>query len=983
MSINCQADPCPVLVNASCVFYEGPNLICLGVNTNETLESALEKINSLFCQVLSQQGSSGTSGTSGSSGSSGTSGTNGSNGTSGSNGRNGSSGSSGSAGSSGTSGEKGDVYRTFSTTCFTLGDAGTIFVEPGLAYTPAQSIVIAYDAFNYQVCEVISYNSITGELVFSLPATVVGAIDEYCTWDVNLNGASGGDGSDGTSGTNGSDGSNGTSGISCLSANITNNSGDTFLNVEYFECNGDYQNYSISPFGSVPICYQSGTLDIIGDYILEPLGICSGTSGSSGLTCTSIEVTNITLDPKEFSYFDCYNNTISVEIPAEQFISVCATIWGENESFNIATNGVCNGTSGTSGTNGTGGGGSSCPDHFKLAAVSGIFASNNVNSPGLKDMFSGNQGLGWSYGSYDAKPQIDGFGNLITLKYDFVNCGIPLSVDLNVGDTIRISGIAYIVFGATDPVNPIFYVTVSRFNCSDVSQKASNTPLSTVIPVKSYPIPLETGKVCFSEFINLAEILPSNETFFVVGITIGNDDFRVLANIRFSYTLDVTQACIGTEGKNLLISNCCDPAYTNIIINNLVPIGESFVDTDGNCWTVVAETLNAVTAVRTKSTAYADCDACIDANPCPLNFTIKSCCADDPQVFSAALIGVDVGDTFVDTNGFCWSAEGTTPLPITNVVEVGTVYPITDCESNVCRDLNECPTPVLLTSCCKTLGGYTTLELLQATLPTLVLGDVFVDTFGMCWEIRASDYAFPDLSFIVPVTEYAPGVETSACEECTTANICPPDYYYTVQNCCTEEIEVVVLQAVYNIGESLLLWLDVAFGCYKVLSWSDTGTITATLVNVDGVSLTCNDCLKLMLERYGDIYCQETRQCCNRYKNISGSTANITGYTCDGTWLDRYVMASGELLCMAIVIRLDKEFIIEQGCCEFDVYNPSATESITIDYDVCPVSGSKQTIVIPPLTTFTEEYFARTGGEKCLSCLNKSNGPWEYLPCPF
>jgi hypothetical protein len=917
MSINCQADPCPVLVNASCVFYEGPNLICLGVNTNETLESALEKINSVVCQVLSQQGSSGTSGTSGSSGSSGSSGTRGSSGTSGTNG------SSGSNGSSGTSGEKGDIYRTFSTTCFTLGDAGTIFVEPGLAYTAAQSIVIAYDALNYQISTVISYNNITGELVFSLPTTVVGTLDEYCDWDVNLNGASGGDGSDGTSGTNGSAGTSGSNGS-------------------------------------------------------------SGTDGTSGLTCNSLEVTNITLDPQTYEYKDCASDTIVVEIPAEQFISICATLWNTDELlFNIVNNGVCAGTSGSSGTSGTGGVGSSCPDHFKIAAVSGKFSSNSPNSPNIKNMFSGNDPLGWSYGDYGGSATIDGFGNLISLKYGLSNWGIPLPIDLNVGDTIRISGIAYIpniIDLSPQPVNPTFYITVSRFNCSEVNPVTNNTPLSTVISVASYPISLSVGKVCFSESIILSSILASNETFFVVGFGIGSENEPAISvEVRFSYTLDVSQACIAT-GKNYLIRNCCDPAYTNVIIDNLVPIGESFVDTDGNCWTVEAETLDSVTAVRTKSTEYADCDACIDANPCPLNFTIQSCCGEGSEIFSAALIGVNVGDTFVDTNGFCWSALDTTPLPITNVVEVGTVYPITDCSSAVCTGLNECPTPVFLESCCGKLTGYTTLELLQATLPTLALGDIFVDTFGMCWVAKDSGYAFPNLAFIVPVTEYGP----DACEACVLANECPRDYYYTVQNCCTEEIEVVVLNASYNVGERLLLLLDIGVGCYKVLSWSSTGTTTATVTVVAGVSGSCDNCFEQMQERFNQVYCPEQYQCCQSYKNISETTTTITGYKCDGTWLNNYVMASGESLCMAFVTEFNEASIIKQGCCEFDIYNPSATESIEVSYDLCPPTGVTTRIFIPPLTTFTEQYLVETGNQKCLSCIYGSKGGvWEYQPCPF
>jgi hypothetical protein len=315
---------------------------------------------------------------------------------------------------------------------------------------------------------------------------------------------------------------------------------------------------------------------------------------------------------------------------------------------------------------------------------------------------------------------------------------------------------------------------------------------------------------------------------------------------------------------------------------------------------------------------------------------------------------------------------------------VGTVYPITNCESNVCRDLNECPTPVRIESCCNdSLVGYTTLELLQAAVPTLVPSDSFVDTFGMCWKIKDSAYAFPNSTFIVPVTRYPEeGSFNGSCEDCTDVNACPKDFYYTLQNCCTEEIEVVELQALYPVGEVLNLVLDVAFGCYKVLSWSDVGTITATVDSVISVSKTCTDCNNLIIEELDTPYCQGQSQCCNSYTNIDGSTTTITGYKCDGTWLYNYVMASGESICMAILVKFDKRVIVNQGCCGFDIFNPSTTTTIAILYKLCPSEGQLE-IAIPPLTTFSQAYFDVTEQQRCLSCVVVANGPWEYQPCPF
>jgi hypothetical protein len=120
---------------------------------------------------------------------------------------------SGTSGTSGTSGYDGDRFRTTSTTTFTLGVTTTIVVEPGLAYTPAQDIIITYNVGNHQTCTVVSYDINTGVMVIGGPVTVVGS-GTYSSWTVNLDGAAGGDGSSGTSGTSGLSGSSGTTGTS-------------------------------------------------------------------------------------------------------------------------------------------------------------------------------------------------------------------------------------------------------------------------------------------------------------------------------------------------------------------------------------------------------------------------------------------------------------------------------------------------------------------------------------------------------------------------------------------------------------------------------------------------------------------------------------------------------------------------------------------------------------------------------------------------
>lgn len=151
-------------------------------------------------------GGTGTSGTSGLTGTSGASGTSGSAGTAGI------SGSSGSSGIAGTSGLSGDRYKSTLTGSFTLGTTTSFTIGTGLAYTPAQDVIIAYNSTNHEICSVVSYDSVTGAMVIGPPVTVVGS-GTYSGMSINLNGAAGGDGSSGTSGSAGTAGTSGSSGV--------------------------------------------------------------------------------------------------------------------------------------------------------------------------------------------------------------------------------------------------------------------------------------------------------------------------------------------------------------------------------------------------------------------------------------------------------------------------------------------------------------------------------------------------------------------------------------------------------------------------------------------------------------------------------------------------------------------------------------------------------------------------------------------------
>ena len=481
---------------------------------------------------------------------------------------------------------------------------------------------------------------------------------------------------------------------------------------------------------------------------------------------------------------------------------------------------------------GGGGGGVTCPETVRIAAMSGRFITSSDNIPNLQPLFAFNKTLGWSHGDYDGTIGSDANGVMDKVGRESGFSTIPLPRDLVPGDIIKICG--QVLSSGKVPDNN-FYIGVGYVDCSDFF--TLDPIITTLIPTSQNTVD-GSRVVCFSEEIVLNTILLACETMLVVGMQGGNSN-QSQNEFRFTYTLDAIKYC---NGPNLLIRNCCDLAYYEIIVNNGVAIGASFVDDEGFCWTVDSETESNVTGIRTKATDYTNCTDCINANPCPSNFEIQSCCSQTPQTFTAALPGVNVGDTFVDTFGLCWSVVGTNSNPITNVVFVDTVYTSTGCGEG-CTGNNPCPRIWALQSCCEFRGGrlegYTTDIILG---PSYGLGDTFVDQFGICWLIKRDEGTetniFPNLGFITPVTEYT----NDNCESCTNVNECPESLFYTLQNCCTEEIEVWASTGSWSVGGVLAGGDGVNNYCYRVLSFDVVGPATITFGVFTSFS-DCRDCI--------------------------------------------------------------------------------------------------------------------------------------------
>jgi hypothetical protein len=147
----------------------------------------------------------------------------------------------------------------------------------GLAYTVAQSIIIAFDANNHNEAEVVSYDPLTGVLNF-IVFRLTGS-GTYSTWQVNLDGATGGDGSSGTSGTSGTSASSGTSGTTGTSGS-SGTSGTTGVSGS----SGTSGTTGID--GTSGSSGTSGTTGVSGTSGTSGTTGVSGTSGTSGTSAT-------------------------------------------------------------------------------------------------------------------------------------------------------------------------------------------------------------------------------------------------------------------------------------------------------------------------------------------------------------------------------------------------------------------------------------------------------------------------------------------------------------------------------------------------------------------------------------------------------------------------------------------------------------------------------------------------------------------------
>ena len=434
-------------------------------------------------------------------------------------------------------------------------------------------------------------------------------------------------------------------------------------------------------------------------------------------------------------------------------------------------------------------------------------------------------------------------GNILNVPSNTAAMAIILPVDVDVNDIITLQGVANGF--ATGEANCQFLIGVSYVSCEDFTGAVipELVNVNTLIPAKLFPkIPQQEFNVCF--YVETTGVTLPAGTLLYVGVNCPTF-YNPPAKCSFSYTLDITKSCAPISViTNVRIQNCCEQAVFEVIslgTQNL-PASGSFSDTEGNCWTIIEETEDPVDTVRFVDTPYQDCAACLIDNPCPMNLVVKSCCGGPEESFTGSLPGITVGDTFIDTYGFCWEVLEETSGPITGLVIVDSIT--TDCPTCITTP-GACPDVYNLKSCCRQLEFklFTTLDLLGSGV---IGGDTFMDQYGFCWTISPTPVPGNNVNaaFIQAVTNYGPS--PGACETCLLdLDICAGTIIYKVQNCCSGAIEYVESNFGLNVNTVIGITTTATpteLTCYTVLEWNNTSIPTITIDTFDGIYGDCEEC---------------------------------------------------------------------------------------------------------------------------------------------
>jgi hypothetical protein len=170
-------------------------------------------------------------------------------------------------GNTGNTGNPGDLYKTTSSTLINLdgittGEALTVIIPSGFAYSKAQGVLLANTSSNKLTATVSNYSGITLSIIVD---TIFGT-GGYTFWDVNLAGAVGQAGPQGLQGPTGNVGPTGISGpyvttFNGLTGAVTGvcaNVGNTFIGTQRFQT---------SQVNIPPVVIDNGVINL-GNYVI-------------------------------------------------------------------------------------------------------------------------------------------------------------------------------------------------------------------------------------------------------------------------------------------------------------------------------------------------------------------------------------------------------------------------------------------------------------------------------------------------------------------------------------------------------------------------------------------------------------------------------------------------------------------------------------------------------------------------------------------
>jgi hypothetical protein len=409
--------------------------------------------------------------------------------------------------------------------------------------------------------------------------------------------------------------------------------------------------------------------------------------------------------------------------------------------------------------------------------------------------------------------------------------GIPIPINLVADDVVTISGNAS-YNNATAYINNGYDVNlivgVYYFNCNEVDS-STGASIYTFIPVSTVAFD-KSDKVCFDASVKLGSNYDIHDTRLLVGYNIVVtcpisdvcDPPVVNAELStVSYTLDIERPC-KVEITNFIIRNCCVPIITELVHIPGLVVGDFHVDDEGNCWEVMEGSTSVTNFTRNFVDIYTSCLECQTANPCPANLIINSCCVEGNEFVTGSLPGLNVGDTFVDNYGLCWSVNAETSAPISEEsITIDHIIPTGNCAT--CLEENECPNFYQVVACCTSTSGIIAIP----AITIINVGDSFVDTNGICWQVTGTAATLPTMYGVVVDTIYPYDPENDACATCSLANPCPTEYFITIRGCCDpQRIEVAQVPAEFmTLGEGTIFndWWGV---CWEVMSVSTTGVET-------------------------------------------------------------------------------------------------------------------------------------------------------------